>query len=131
MMKVLIVDDDIGLTQLLQLVFESRGFRVKIAHNGQSALQDLDQELPEVIVLDLTIPDVDGLEVCRQVRTNPRTSNVPVIVLTAKPGEDIRDKALKAGATEYLSKPIRPSQLIQHIREVIAHPNFSATRVLT
>ena len=129
-MKILIVDDDTGLTQLLQLVFESRGFWVTTAYDGEQALQVLEKELPEVIVLDLMMPGVGGLEVCKQVRQDPRTAHIPIIVLSAMPNESAHQDAMEAGATEYLIKPIRPSDLIKRIREVTAREEASTVQVL-
>jgi two-component system alkaline phosphatase synthesis response regulator PhoP len=129
-MKILIVDDDTGLTQLLQLVFESRGFWVTTAYDGEQALQVLENELPEVIVLDLMMPGVGGLEVCKQVREDPRTANIPIIVLSAMPNESAHQEAMDAGATEYLIKPIRPSDLIKRIREVTSREEASTVQVL-
>jgi DNA-binding response OmpR family regulator len=131
MMKILLVDDDTGLTQLLQLVFESRGFGVTLAYNGEEALEILEKELPEVILLDLMMPDVNGVEVCRQVRANPRMSHIPIIVLTARIGEEIQQEAMDAGATDYLVKPIRPSDLIRRVREVVTRSSSSAIQTLT
>jgi DNA-binding response OmpR family regulator len=130
-MKILLVDDDTGLTQLLQLVFESRGFGVTLAYNGEEALEVLEKELPEVILLDLMMPDVNGVEVCRQVRANPRMSHIPIIVLTARIGEEIQQEAMDAGATDYLVKPIRPSDLIRRVREVVTRSSSSAIQTLT
>jgi DNA-binding response OmpR family regulator len=130
-MKILLVDDDTGLTQLLQLVFESRGFGVTLAYNGEEALEILEKELPEVILLDLMMPDVNGVEVCRQVRANPRMSHIPIIVLTARIGEEIQQEAMDAGATDYLVKPIRPSDLIRRVREVVTRSSSSAIQTLT
>jgi DNA-binding response OmpR family regulator len=129
-MKILIVDDDTGLTQLLQLVFESRGFWVTTAYDGEQALQTLENELPEVIVLDLMMPGVGGLEVCKQVREDPRTADIPIIVLSAMPNESAHQEAMDAGATEYLIKPIRPSDLIKRIREVTSREETSTVQVL-
>jgi DNA-binding response OmpR family regulator len=130
-MRILLVDDDTGLTQLLQLVFESRGFGVTIAYTGQQALEAVQRELPEAVLLDLMMPDISGLEICHQIRTNSHTSHIPIIVLTARPGDEMRQEALDAGATEYLVKPIRPSELIKRIGEVVTRPDASAIKVLT
>ncbi len=129
-MKILIVDDDTGLTQLLQLVFESRGFWVTTAYDGEQALKALEKELPEAIVLDLMMPGVGGLEVCKLVRKDPRTAHIPIIILSAMPNESAHQDAMDAGATEYLIKPIRPSDLIKRIREVTAREEASTVQVL-
>lgn len=130
-MRILAVDDDTELTQLLQLIFESRGFGVTIANSGQQALQALENELPEVIVLDLMMPGMSGEDVCRKIRANPRTANIPIIVLTAKSDLNTRREMMKAGISEYLVKPISPMDLVQRTREVIAQSTSSVVNVLT
>ena len=120
-MRILVVDDDTRLTELLQLVFESRGFGVTIAHSGEQAMASLGKELPEAILLDLMMPGMSGLEVCRLVRADPRTSNIPIVVLTARFDVEMKREVMEAGATEYLTKPLRPSELINCIREVVIH----------
>jgi DNA-binding response OmpR family regulator len=129
-MRILVVDDDTRLTEMLQLVFESRGFGVTIANNGEQALESLGRELPEAILLDLMMPGMSGLEVCRLVRANPRTSNIPIVILTARFDAEMRREVMEAGATEYLTKPLRPSELINCIREVVIHSAVPA-KVLT
>jgi two-component system cell cycle response regulator len=130
-MRILVVDDDINLTELLQLVFESRGFGVTVAHSGEQTLDVLEWELPEVILLDLMMPGMNGLEVCKRIRANPRTSNIPVIVLTAIPDGESKRKLMDAGATEYLIKPVRPNVLINRIREVSSLSTSPAPSGLT
>jgi CheY-like chemotaxis protein len=104
---------------------------VTIAYDGEQALQSLQKELPEAILLDLMMPGISGLQVCQQIRANPRTSHIPIIVLTAKAGLEPRRTAMAAGATEYLVKPIRPSDLIKRIRAVVNTSAPSGLRVLT
>jgi len=130
-MRILVVDDDTRLTQLLQLVFESRGFGVTIANDGQQALQSLAKELPEAILLDLMMPGMSGLEVCRLVRADPRTSNIPIVILTARYDTAMRREAMQAGATEYLTKPIRPNDLINCLQKVVLHSVVPMVNVLT
>ena len=130
-MRILVVDDDPELTRMLQLVFESKGFGVTIANDGEEALDRLKEELPEAILLDLMMPGIDGSKVCQQIRANPRTSNIPVIVLTAKSDTKSKRELLKAGATEYLIKPIRHSTLIEHVRQAVTQPVGSFAKVLT
>jgi DNA-binding response OmpR family regulator len=129
--RILVVDDDIGLTQLLQLVFESRGFGVTIAHNGEQALESLERELPEAILLDLMMPGISGLEVCKQVRSAPHTANIPIVILTARYDMQTRRDAMQAGATEYLTKPVRPTELINRMREVATDSASATVKVLT
>jgi DNA-binding response OmpR family regulator len=130
-MRILAVDDDTQLTQLLQLVFESRGFGVTIANSGEQALEALEHELPEAILLDLMMPGMSGQEVCTEIRANPRTANIPIIILTARSDAKTRRELMDIGVTDYLIKPIRPSDLIECIREAVNQPAPSGVTVMT
>lgn len=130
-MRILVIDDDTKLTDLLQLVFESKGFGVTIANSGVQALESLETELPEAVLLDLMMPGMSGLEVCQRIRANPRTSDVPVVVLTAKTGTKSKQDLLKAGATDYLVKPVPLNDLVSRIGALLANTGPSAATVLT
>jgi DNA-binding response OmpR family regulator len=119
------------LTDLLQLVFESKGFGVTIANSGTQALESLETELPEAVLLDLMMPGMSGLEVCQWIRGNPRTSNVPVVVLTAKTGMESKQELLEAGATDYLVKPVPLNDLVNRIGALVTNTNSTAATVLT
>ena len=126
-MRILIVDDDTDLTELLRLVFESKGFGVTIAYNGEQTLEILEEELPEVVLLDLMMPGIGGLDVCRQIRSNPRTSNIPIIVLTAKADSESKRELKQAGAVDYLVKPVDTSDLIERMYEVVFQSDMATT----
>jgi DNA-binding response OmpR family regulator len=130
-MRILVIDDDTKLTDLLQLVFESKGFGVTIANSGVQALESLETELPEAVLLDLMMPGMSGLEVCQRIRSNPRTSNVPVVVLTAKTGTKSKQELLKAGATDYLVKPVPLNDLVSRIGALVSNTGPPAATVLT
>jgi DNA-binding response OmpR family regulator len=130
-MRILVIDDDTKLTDLLQLVFESKGFGVTIANSGVQALESLETELPEAVLLDLMMPGMSGLEVCQRIRANPRTSNVPVVVLTAKTGTKSKQELLKAGATDYLVKPVPLNDLVSRIGALVSNTGPPAATVLT
>ena len=130
-MRILVIDDDTKLTDLLQLVFESKGFGVTIANSGIQALDSLETELPEAVLLDLMMPGMSGLEVCQRIRANPRTSNVPVVVLTAKTGTKSKQELLKAGATDYLVKPVPLNDLVSRIGALVSNTGPPAATVLT
>ena len=130
-MRILVIDDDTKLTDLLQLVFESKGFGVTIANSGTQALESLETELPEAVLLDLMMPGMSGLEVCQWIRGNPRTSNVPVVVLTAKTGIESKQELLEAGATDYLVKPVPLNDLVNRIGALVTNTNSTAATVLT
>jgi two-component system cell cycle response regulator len=130
-MRILLIDDDTKLTDLLQLVFESKGFGVTIANSGIQALESLETELPEAVLLDLMMPGMSGLEVCQRIRANPRTSAVPVVVLTAKSGIESKQELLKAGATDYLVKPVPLNDLVSRIGALVTDTGPPAATVLT
>ena len=109
--KVLVCDDDELLTELLQFRLEAKGFDVTIAGDGREALDSIRLSQPDAVVLDAMMPGIDGFEVLRRLREYAATSDMPVIMLTARRGErDIVD-ALRLGASDYLSKPFIPDEL--------------------
>lgn len=126
MLKILVVDNDFGLIQLLQLVFESRGFAVTVAMSGDEALEKLEEQLPDVVLLDLMTPEGEGIEVCRRIRANPDTANLPIVFLSAKSSPQTRFLAMRAGADEYLVKPIRPSDLVERLIQAAVEPKSPA-----
>ncbi len=115
-MTILTVDDDPNLLQFLAVNLESRGFRVLQAHDGVEALQIFAEHQPDLIILDLVMPDLDGWSVCRQIR---ETSVVPIIVLSARGDEEGKVKALQLGADDYLTKPFGVPELLARIRAVL------------
>ena len=114
--KVLVVDDEKKIVDLLRAYLEREGYRVVEALDGRAALEVFRREKPDLIVLDLMLPQIDGLEVCRQIR---RTSDVPIIMLTAR-GEDA-DKliGLEIGADDYVTKPFSPREMVARVRVVL------------
>jgi DNA-binding response OmpR family regulator len=114
--KILVVDDDLALTDVLAYTLRRAGFDVCLAHEGQEALDQYTREVPDLIVLDWMLPDMDGLKICRQVRSN---SSVPIIMLTVRYGDDDVVAALEAGADEYITKPFSPRQLVARIRALL------------
>jgi len=115
-MTILTVDDDPNLLQFLAVNLESRGFRVLQAHDGVEALQIFAEHQPDLIILDLVMPNLDGWSVCRQIR---ETSVVPIIVLSARGDEEGKVKALRLGADDYLTKPFGVAELLARIRAVL------------
>jgi DNA-binding response OmpR family regulator len=113
---ILVVDDEKNIVQLARLYLSNEGFRVEEAHNGKQALEKARTVNPDLVVLDLMMPEMDGLTVCKELR---KTSNVPVIVLTAR-GDDI-DKivGLEIGADDYMTKPFNPRELVARVKAVL------------
>lgn len=116
MSKILVVDDDLALADVLAFTLRRAGFGVFLAHDGKDALEQNAREMPDLIVLDWMLPDMDGLEVCTRVRSD---SNVPIIMLTVRFGDDDVVAALEAGADEYITKPFSPRQVVARVRALL------------
>jgi len=116
---ILIVEDEPSLSTLLRYNVEKEGFRVAEAHDGEEALVLVQEELPQLVILDWMLPKVSGIEVCRRLRARVETKNLPVIMLTAR-GEDAdRVRGLDTGADDYLTKPFSMTELLARVRAVL------------
>ena len=103
--KVLVVEDDKDILQLVKLYLDNEGFRTVTAANGAEALKRVRSEHPDLVVLDLMLPEIDGLEVCKKLRVAPQTAKVPIIMLTAKSEESDTVVGFELGADDYVGKP--------------------------
>jgi two-component system alkaline phosphatase synthesis response regulator PhoP len=113
--KILVVDDEVYLLQILDFSLGAEGYEVVTAEDGEQALQKAKSEQPDLIVLDIMMPKVDGYEACRKLKQDPSMKDVPVILLTAK-GRDIdRKLGLEVGADDYITKPFSPNKLLEKI----------------
>lgn len=113
--SVLVVEDDRELNELVGAYAQICGYEYRKALDGAEALRQAGERAPDAVVLDLMLPDIDGFEVCRRLRSDPSTAGVPVIILTALDGAREREKGKACGATEYLTKPFNPDRLMQVI----------------
>ena len=120
MEKILVVDDDKNICELLRLYIEKEGFGVIIANDGQQAVEMFNRESPDLIILDIMLPKLDGWQVCREIR---KSSNCPIIMLTAK-GE-VFDKVLglELGADDYMVKPFEAKEVVARIKAVLRRTN--------
>lgn len=116
---VLIVEDETALVELLRYNLEQSGFRVGVAGDGEEALALVQEDVPDLILLDWMLPLMSGIEVCRQLRRQTSTANVPIIMLTARGEEGDRIRGLDAGADDYVAKPFSPTELVARIRAVL------------
>ena len=114
--RILVVDDEERIVRFIRLNLEQDGFQVVEAFNGKQAMEKLRQALPDLILLDVMLPDLDGFEVLRMVREN---HDVPIIMLTAKTEEDDRVRGLELGADDYVTKPFSPRELVSRVRAVL------------
>jgi len=117
---VLIVDDDAVVTEVLKWRLERLGFRTLSADRGRDALELARSAQPDLILLDLRLPDVDGLTVCRELSDSPETCTIPIIILSAVEGPDILRRCREAGCRFYLRKPYDPDVLLTIMRQAIA-----------
>jgi PleD family two-component response regulator len=118
--RLLIVEDDFDIANMLKIFFSSIDYEVDIAPRGSEALQKTRQNLPHLIVLDIMLPDIDGYEVCRTLRTNTRTSHIPVIFLTQKDERSDKLQGLELGADDYITKPFDIEELKLRVQNAIA-----------
>jgi DNA-binding response OmpR family regulator len=113
---VLVVDDEPNIADLVDLYLSREGFRVVKATTGEGGVRAVTEHRPRLVVLDVGLPDIDGLEVCRRLR---QTSNIPVIFLTARDGEIDRVLGLELGADDYVTKPFSPAELVARVKAVL------------
>ncbi len=117
--RILITEDEVSLVALLRYNLEKEGYVVDEASDGQECLVKVAEEQPDLILLDWMLPQLSGLEVCRQLRRNPETRNIPVIMVTARGEESDRVRGLDVGADDYIAKPFSPGELLARIRAVL------------
>lgn len=118
--SVLIVDDEPMARTLLRLMLVRAGYDVSEAEDGYDALIKMRRQIPDIIILDVMMPGIDGFAVCENMRTDERLSRIPVIMLSAKTDVQSRQRGLEVGAIKYLTKPISPDDLTRHVRDVLA-----------
>lgn len=116
---VLIVEDEPALVELLSYNLEKAGFQTKVARDGDEAMLAVEERKPDIVLLDWMLPYVSGIEICRRIRRNPDTRDLPIILLTARGEEDDRIRGLEAGADDYMVKPFSPSELVARVRAVL------------
>ena len=114
--KILIVEDETDILHLVQLYLEKEGYRTCTATTGLEGLRQAKAEHPDLIVLDLMLAEMDGLEVCKQIRADPRLSRTPIIMLTAKAEEADTVIGLELGADDYVTKPFSPKALVARVK---------------
>jgi two-component system alkaline phosphatase synthesis response regulator PhoP len=117
--KVLVVDDEEYIQHILNFSFGAEGYDVLTASDGQEAIAKAKSDKPDVIVLDIMMPKMDGYEACKKLKSDPQTKNIPVILLTAK-GRDVdRKLGAEVGADDYVVKPFSPGRLIERVEGII------------
>lgn len=118
--KILIIDDDIDTLKLVGLMLERQGFKIAVASNGTLGISRASAERPDLILLDVMMPDLDGYEVTRRLRSDPALAHIPIIMFTAKTMVDDKVAGFEAGVDDYLTKPTHPAELTAHVKAVLA-----------
>ena len=124
--RVLVIDDEESIIDLITLGLKYEGFEVEAASEGEEGITAAQRTNPIFIILDWMLPDMDGLEVCRRLRTNPTTQAIPILLLTAKDEVGSRVEGLNTGADDYLTKPFNFDELVARIRAILRRLNLSA-----
>ena len=123
--KILVVEDERDIVELLKYNLQQEDFEVDTVRNGADALQRAVDNPPDLILLDLMLPEVDGLIVCRLLKNDPRTKKIPIIMLTAKVDESDRVTGLELGADDYITKPFSPREVVLRVNAVLRRLNAS------
>lgn len=126
--RILVVEDDFDISNMLRIFFTGQGYNVEVASRGNDALDMCRKQLPDLIVLDIMLPDMDGYAVCRELRTTTRTSHIPIIFLTQKDERSDRIAGLELGADDYITKPFDIEELKLRVRTAIrTHQRLNMT----
>lgn len=124
--RILVVEDDYDISNMLRIYFQSQGYEVAVAPRGGDALEMCRQQLPNIVVLDIMLPDIDGYEVCRQLRNNLRTSHIPIIFLTQKDERSDKIQGLELGADDYITKPFDVEELRLRVKNAINRATYES-----
>ena len=127
--KILLVDDEEAILALLSAMFEGDDrYSVFLARNGEEAVEVCGRERPDLLFLDIMMPDMDGYEVCRSLRKDPSTADTRIIMLTALAQDIDRQKAVEVGADEYMTKPFSPTALLDRVEQILGVGSESGAR---
>ena len=124
--RILVVEDDQDIAQLVARYLEKAGFAADVVSSGRDALAAIGARAPDLLILDRMLPHVDGLEICRAVRSNAKTAAMPIIMLTARAEESDRIVGLELGADDYVAKPFSPSELVARVRALLRRAQRAA-----
>lgn len=125
--KVLIVDDEIDLVRLVQYNLEREGFEVLTAYDGKTTLSLISEHQPDLLILDLMLPDLSGIKICQLIKEDHKLKNLPVIMLTARSSEQDRVSGFEAGADDYVVKPFSPKELVLRVKALLGRTMLQKT----
>ncbi|MBT0662982.1 response regulator [Geobacter pelophilus] len=119
--RILIVEDEESLLKLESILLSSKGYKVVGVADGVAAIEEIFSNIPDLVILDVMLPGIDGFEVCRRIKEDPATSKIPVIMLTARKNTQDMDRGLQSGADAYITKPFKSAQLIGTIERILSN----------
>jgi len=117
--RLLLVEDDDDIRALFSATLHRAGYQPRVATSGEQALDQVDELVPDLVISDVSMPGLSGLDVCRALKGQPRTASTAVLLVSALSSEQDREAGLQAGADEYLTKPIRPALLLERVRSLL------------
>lgn len=117
--KILVVEDEESLRKLITILLNSKGYDVRAVSNGQAALDALGEEKPDLVLLNVMLPAVNGFEVCQYIKKTPSTKDIPVVFLAAKMAKEDMARGQQVGADEYLTKPFKSAQMVETIDRLL------------
>lgn len=124
--KILVVEDDPATLRLVDYTLRHEGYQVLTASNGLEGIRKAHNEAPDLIILDVMLPGMDGFEICHSLRSEPDTAQLPILMFSAKAQEIDKDTGLKVGADDYLAKPADPSEIVSRVGKLLAQKKQSA-----
>lgn len=125
-----IIDDEPDIVELISLHLKSNGFKTKEFYNAHTFFSFLNAKIPDLVILDLMLPDIDGLEVCKKLRNELKTSLIPIIMLTAKTEEVDKILGLELGADDYITKPFSPRELVARVKAVLRRKQIKPSNII-
>lgn len=123
-MKILIIEDDDDMIHILKSILELEGYEIAYSRDGEDGMKKIKEYNPNLLILDLILPKIDGNEVCRRIKKDPELSKIPVIMLTAKGATRDELEGIMDGADDYITKPFNPLDLIETIKYLLTKENF-------
>jgi chemosensory pili system protein ChpA (sensor histidine kinase/response regulator) len=118
--RVLVVDDSLTVRKITTRLLQREGYKVATAKDGADALEQLRADVPDAILLDIEMPRMDGFEFTRTIKRDPRTAEIPIVMITSRSAEKHRSRARELGVDRYLGKPFQEEELLQHLSELLA-----------
>ena len=116
--KILVVDDDVAIVRMIEFKLKAAGFKVTCAFNGQEALDKIAEDKPDLLISDINMPQMTGIELIQQLKKSVQTRDIPVIILTARGEDEQREEAVKIGTNVFINKPFAPAKLLEIVRQM-------------